>query len=67
MLLFFLLPVRVMLTCISPMWAPILAGSFSRENALYGATIFALAICHDDPSRVTVARASKEILSELYV
>lgn len=49
-----------MLTCISPMWAPILAGSFSRENALYGAMIFALAICHDDPSRVT-AREYKEI------
>lgn len=39
--------------CIKPMFAPILAGSFSRENALYGATISVEATCHPDPKRVT--------------
>lgn len=47
------LPLNVMLICIRPMFAPILAGSFSRENALYGATISVEATCHPDPKRVT--------------
>lgn len=35
------------------MCAPIRAGIFSRENALYGATISVEAICQPDPKRVT--------------
>lgn len=35
------------------MFAPIFAGSFSLENALYGAIIFVVATCHADPKRVT--------------
>ncbi len=47
------LPFNVILICIKPMFAPILAGSFSRENDLYGATISVEATCHPDPRRVT--------------
>ena len=50
------LPTSVTLTCIKPIWVPIRAGSFSRENALYGATIFVVATCHDEPSRVTAMK-----------
>lgn len=42
-----------MFTCIKPTYAPSLAGSFSRENALYGAAMFEEATCHAEPSRVT--------------
>ena len=47
------LPISVMFTCIKPMCAPILAGNFSRENALYGATTCVVATCHAEPKRVT--------------
>lgn len=46
-------PINVIFTCIKPTYAPILAGNFSRENALYGAAIFVVAMCHAEPKRVT--------------
>lgn len=47
------LPHNVILMCISPMWAPMRAGNFSLENALYGVTTVVWLTCHDDPNRVT--------------
>lgn len=47
------LPVNVTLTCIKPIWVPMRAGNFSRENALYGAIIVVCATCHAEPSLVT--------------
>lgn len=42
-----------MLTCIKPMYAPIMPGIFSRENERYGATMCVDETCHADPKRVT--------------
>lgn len=42
-----------MLTCIKPIYAPIMPGIFSRENDRYGATICVDDTCHADPKRVT--------------
>lgn len=44
---------NVTFTCIRPIWAPILAGNFSRENALYGVTTVVWLTCQDEPRRVT--------------
>lgn len=59
---FVIIPVRVIFTCISPIWAPIRAGSFSREKALYGAKMLEWATCHADPKRVTAGKFYKLIL-----
>lgn len=40
------------------MCTPSLAGTFSLENALYGATICCFATCHDDPNWPTRKKRS---------
>lgn len=60
----FRLPFNVILTCIKPMYAPIIPGIFSRENDRYGATICVDDTCHAEPKRVTTIYTNKKLYSD---